>query len=69
MTFWKEVKWVACELKERLVSWRGYSGICERVSDYWWSGVSLSGSRCRREVVVGGFGTVYDCCVLQCQVW
>ncbi len=32
-------------------------------------GVSLSGSRCRREVVVGELGNVYDCCLLQCHVW
>jgi alpha 1,2-mannosyltransferase len=33
--FWKEVKWTACELEEKFVTWQGYSGICDRVSDYW----------------------------------
>ncbi|KAJ5368257.1 uncharacterized protein N7496_008017 [Penicillium cataractarum] len=33
--FWKEVKWTACELEEKFVTWQGYTGICERVSDYW----------------------------------
>ncbi|KAJ5166378.1 Alpha-mannosyltransferase [Penicillium canariense] len=35
MAFWKEVKWTACELEDKFVSWKGYTGICERVSDYW----------------------------------
>lgn len=33
--FWKEVKWTACELEEKFVTWQGYTGICDRVSDYW----------------------------------
>lgn len=32
---WAEIRWTACTLEERLISWRGQTGICDRVEDYY----------------------------------
>ncbi|KAB8254320.1 mannosyltransferase putative-domain-containing protein [Aspergillus pseudonomiae] len=34
-SYWEEIKWVSCNLEHVFESWRGKSGICDRVSEYW----------------------------------
>ena len=33
--FWSEIRWTACTLEGRLISWKGQTGICEQVEDYY----------------------------------
>ncbi|KAI9930814.1 hypothetical protein MW887_011572 [Aspergillus wentii] len=33
--FWTEINWTACALEEKIISWKGESGICDRVEEYW----------------------------------
>lgn len=33
--YWEEIKWVSCNLEEDFESWRGKSGICNQVEEYW----------------------------------
>ncbi|KJK61652.1 Mannosyltransferase [Aspergillus parasiticus SU-1] len=33
--YWEEIKWVSCNLEHAFESWKGKSGICDRVSEYW----------------------------------
>lgn len=33
--YWEEIQWVACNLEDKFVSWKGETGICERVKQYW----------------------------------
>ncbi|EPS28658.1 putative alpha-mannosyltransferase [Penicillium oxalicum 114-2] len=35
--FWSQVRWTACELEDKFVSWQGHVGICDRVMKYWQS--------------------------------
>ncbi|RAQ55241.1 hypothetical protein AFGD_010424 [Aspergillus flavus] len=32
---WKEIRWTACALEGKSISWKGQTGICEKVEDYW----------------------------------
>jgi alpha 1,2-mannosyltransferase len=34
-SFWEEIKWVGCELEDKFLSWKGKSGICDRITKYW----------------------------------
>lgn len=33
--YWAEVRWTGCKLEEKLIGWRGQTGICGRVEDYY----------------------------------
>ncbi|KAB8238722.1 alpha-mannosyltransferase [Aspergillus alliaceus] len=33
--YWEEIKWVSCSLEHVFESWKGKSGICHRVEEYW----------------------------------
>lgn len=33
-SFWKEIMWVACELEDKFVTWKGKHGICREVKTY-----------------------------------
>lgn len=33
--YWEEIKWVSCNFERHFKSWRGKSGICDQVLDYW----------------------------------
>lgn len=33
--YWEEIKWVACNLEDKFVSWKGETGICARMKQYW----------------------------------
>ncbi|OGM42166.1 hypothetical protein ABOM_009159 [Aspergillus bombycis] len=32
---WGEIRWTACALEGKSISWKGQTGICEKVEDYW----------------------------------
>ncbi|KAB8232799.1 hypothetical protein ETB97_000157 [Aspergillus alliaceus] len=32
---WLEIRWTACALEGKCLSWKGQTGICEKVEDYW----------------------------------
>ncbi|KNG86077.1 alpha-1,2-mannosyltransferase (Mnn2) [Aspergillus nomiae NRRL 13137] len=32
---WGEIRWTACALEGKSISWKGQTGICEKVDDYW----------------------------------
>ncbi|KAF7596449.1 hypothetical protein BBP40_001756 [Aspergillus hancockii] len=32
---WGEIRWTACTLEGKSISWKGQTGICEKVEDYW----------------------------------
>ncbi|KAE8152682.1 mannosyltransferase putative-domain-containing protein, partial [Aspergillus avenaceus] len=32
---WKEIRWTACTLEGKSITWKDQSGICDRVEDYW----------------------------------
>lgn len=34
-SFWKEIMWVACELEDKFVTWKGKHGICKEVKLYY----------------------------------
>lgn len=33
--FWSEILWTACELETKFESWKGQTGVCQSVKDYW----------------------------------
>ena len=33
--FWSEILWTACELETKFESWKGQTGVCQGVKDYW----------------------------------
>jgi alpha 1,2-mannosyltransferase len=33
--YWEEIMWVSCNFERSFKSWRGKSGICDEVQDYW----------------------------------
>lgn len=33
--YWAEIRWTGCKLEEKLIGWRGQTGICGRVEDYY----------------------------------
>ena len=33
--FWKEAKWTACQLEDRLRDWHGQEDVCRKATDYW----------------------------------
>ncbi|KAE8371209.1 mannosyltransferase putative-domain-containing protein [Aspergillus bertholletiae] len=32
---WHEIRWTACALEGKSISWKGQTGICDKVEDYW----------------------------------
>ncbi|KAB8073558.1 mannosyltransferase putative-domain-containing protein [Aspergillus leporis] len=32
---WGEIRWTACALEGKSISWKGQTGICEKAEDYW----------------------------------